>query len=159
MVAPTGLLTMARDIAEIAQRCRRIVRSRALASATVALVPIPGLDIVADVALLAKMIERINDEFGLTPQQIAQLDPGTRRRVYRSIASFGASMAGKAITGVIVMGVLQAVGVRLTSARVARYIPLAGQAVSASLSFSTVRLVGERHVRDCLRVLSNAAIK
>ena len=60
-----GLPASARDVDGIARRCRGIVRTRAVASATVALVPIPGLDLVADVALLARMIERINCEFGL----------------------------------------------------------------------------------------------
>jgi hypothetical protein len=67
-------------------------------------------------------------------------------------------MVGKAITGALVMRVLQTIGVRLASRSVARFVPLAGQAVSASLSFVAVRYVGERHVLDCMRVLEAVAI-
>lgn len=140
------------DVADIARRCRIIVRKRALASATVALVPIPGLDMVADYALLARMIERINREFELTPEQIDELDSRTRMRVYRSISGIGGSMVGQAVTRALLIRLLQAAGVRLASRSIARVVPLAGQAVSASLAFAAVHYVGERHVRDCLRV-------
>lgn len=156
-VASTDLSIIARDAAEVAQRCRGIVRARAVASATVALVPIPGFELVADVALLVRMIERINREFGLTPKQVGQLDSRTRILLDRSITDLGAPMIGKAITGALVMRALQAAGVRLASRSVSRYVPLAGQVFSAGLSFAAVRYVGERHVRDCLRVLDCVA--
>lgn len=159
IVVTPGLPDSARDVAIIARRCRGIVRTRAVASATVAMVPIPGLDMVADVALLARMIERINHEFGLSPQQIERLDSSTRMLLYRSITGFGTSMVGKAVTRALVIQVLQKVGVRLASRSVARLVPLAGQAVSATLSFTAVRYVGERHVRDCLRVLESVAVQ
>ena len=156
---PAGLPALEEDVAGIARRCRIIVRTRAVASATVALVPIPGIDMVADVALFTRMIERINHEFGLTPKQIEHLDSRTRILLYRSISDFGASMVGKAITRALVMRVLQSIGVRLASRSVTRFVPLAGQAVSASLSFVAVRYVGERHVLDCMRVLEAVAIE
>lgn len=154
-----SLSITSRDAAEIAIRCRGIVRARAVASATVALMPVPGLDVVADFALLTRMVERINREFGLTPEQIDQLDPHTRLLLCQSIAGLGTSMVGKAITGALVMRALQAIGVRIASRNLARYIPLAGQAFSAGLSFAAVRYVGDRHVRDCLRVLDAVVIK
>lgn len=153
IVVSPGLPDTARDVAGIARRCRGIVRIRAVASATVALVPIPGLDMVADVALLARMIERVNHEFGLSPQQIERLDSSRRILLYRSITGFGTSMVGKAVTRALVIQVLQKLGVRLATRSIARMVPLAGQAVSATLSFAAVRYVGERHVRECLRVL------
>ena len=159
IIASPGSPRLARDIAGIAKRCQSIVRTRAVASATVALVPIPGLDLVADVALLARMIERINQEFGLSAQQIERLDSRTKVLLYRSIAGFGTSMVGKAVTRALLIQVLQTVAIRIASRSVARFVPLAGQAVSATLSFTAVRYVGERHVRDCLRVLQSVAIE
>ena len=41
-------------------------------------VPLPGLDVAADVALLTQLIPAINREFGLTPAQIEALSPTTK---------------------------------------------------------------------------------
>ena len=52
-------------IEAVAERCRRLVSWRALVGAGVAMVPLPGLDWLTDVALLLKLIPEINREFGL----------------------------------------------------------------------------------------------
>jgi len=157
IVDSLGLRDSAHDVADTVRRCLGIVRTRAAFSATVALAPIPGLDMVADVALIARMIERINNEFGLSPEQIERLDSNTRTLLSRSITGYGTSMVGKALSRALVMQVLQRVGVRVAGRSVARFVPLAGQAVSATLSFAMVRYVGESHVRDCLNVLECVA--
>jgi hypothetical protein len=56
-----------------------MVTSRAGLSAGAAMVPIPGADIGADVTLLLEMIPAINRKFGLTPEQIDQLDPQIKK--------------------------------------------------------------------------------
>jgi hypothetical protein len=33
-----------------------------------------------------------------------------------------------------------------------RYVPLAGQAMAATLSFAAIKYLGERHIRDCVMV-------
>lgn len=59
--------------------CKSMVTSRAGLSAGAAMVPIPGADIGADVTLLLEMIPAINRKFGLTPEQIDQLDPQIKK--------------------------------------------------------------------------------
>jgi hypothetical protein len=44
------------------------------------------------------------------------------------------------------------VGVRLTTQQLAKYVPLAGQAVSAALTFSALKFVCEQHIRQCMAV-------
>src|SRR4051794_34009506 len=70
--------TTAADIEQVRERCRRLVRRRAVISAGVSAVPIPGVDVVSDLSLFTLLINDINKEFGLTPDQIAMLQPRLR---------------------------------------------------------------------------------
>jgi hypothetical protein len=135
------------------RRCRAMVSRRALVSAGAVLVPLPGVDIAADVALLTELIPAINREFGLTPDQIDALSPRMKALVYKAIVAFGGAMVGRLVTRELVMQALMKVGVRVTTKTAARLVPIAGQAVSAGLSYSAMRFVGESHVRDCARVI------
>ena len=47
---------------------------------------------------------------------------------------------------------LKTVGVRLSAKQAAKYVPFAGQAIAASLSFAAIKRLGDRHVEDCVRV-------
>jgi len=150
------LLRLARDADEldaVVRRCRKMVTGRALASAGAVLVPLPGLDLAADVALLTQLIPAINREFGLTPDQIERLSPRAKVLVYRAIVAFGGAMVGRVITRDLILRALAAVGMRVTTKTAARLVPIAGQAVAAGLSFTAMRLVGTSHIRDCRRVV------
>jgi len=143
----------AAELDEVARRCRGMVGRRAFASAGAVLVPLPGLDIAADIALLTQLIPAINREFGLTPDQIEHLSPHVKVLVYKAIVAFGGAMVGRLITRELVLLALLKVGMRVTTKTAARLVPIAGQAVSAGLSYSAMRLVGESHIRDCRRVI------
>jgi hypothetical protein len=135
------------------RRCRKMVSRRALASAGAVLVPLPGLDLAADIALLTQLIPAINREFGLTPGQIEDLSPRMKVLVYRAAVAFGGAMVGRLITRDLVLQALAIVGMRVTTKTAAKLVPIAGQAVAAGLSYSAMRLVGESHIRDCRRVV------
>jgi hypothetical protein len=157
-VTGTEVLRLPRTRAELdaaAARCRAMVTRRALVSAGAVLVPLPlpGLDIAADVALLTQLIPAINREFGLTPEQIDELNPALKVLVYKAIVAFGGAMVGRLITRELVMQALVKVGMRVTTKTAARLVPLAGQAVAAGLSYSAMRFVGSAHIRDCRRVI------
>jgi hypothetical protein len=141
------------ELEAAAARCRRMVTRRALVSAGAVLVPLPGADIAADVALLTQLIPAINREFGLTPDQIEQLNPMMKVLVYKAIVAFGGAMVGRIVTRDLILQALVKVGMRVTTKTAARLVPVAGQAVSAGLSFTAMRIVGESHIRDCRRVI------
>jgi hypothetical protein len=152
----TELIRLPRSAAEldaVVRRSRKMVTRRAFASAGAVLVPLPGLDLAADVALLTQLIPAINREFGLTPDEIERLSPRVKVLVYRAIVAFGGAMVGRVITRDLVLRALATVGMRVTVKSAARFVPIAGQAVSAGLSFTAMRLVGELHIRDCRRVI------
>ena len=141
-----------RDIVQLASECRRLVTRRALISAGASVVPLPGVDVAVDITVLLKMIEQINQRFGLTPEQIEQLAPHRRLFAYKAVMAVGSALVGRIVTREVVIKVLKTVGVRLSAKQAAKYVPFAGQAVAASLSFTALKALGDRHVDDCVRV-------
>ena len=130
---------------------RRLSRTAAIASAA-AIIPLPGIDIAVDAGALLKLIPEINREFGLTPDQIEHLSPNKQLIVYKSIVAVGGAMVGKLITRELVIEALKMVGVRLTVKQVSKYVPIAGQALSAAIGFAAMQYVGRQHIKECARV-------
>ena len=141
-----------REIDAVVDYCRRLVSRRALVAAGVAVVPLPGIDWVTDVAVLMKLIPDINHAFGLTPQQIERLAPDRQVVVFKAISAGGGVLIGKLITRDLVMRALRLVGVRLTTQQAAKFVPIAGQAVSAVLTYSSLRYVCEQHIQQCVAI-------
>jgi uncharacterized protein (DUF697 family) len=141
-----------REIDSVVRHCRRMVSRRATVAAGVAMVPVPGIDWLTDVAVLAKLIPDINHAFGLTPGQVERLAPDRRLVVYKAISAGGSMLIGKLVTRELVLQALKLVGVRLTTQQAAKYVPIAGQAVSAALTYSALRYVCEQHIRQCVAI-------
>lgn len=147
-----------KDIAQAAERARKLLRKRALISAAASTIPIPGLDWAADAALLAQLYPRINQEFGLTPEQLDQLTPGKREQVQKAVAMVGSVLIGKFITRDMVLRLGKAMGLRMSTRQAAKYVPLLGQLAAASIGYATLRYLGERHIQDCMRVVEEAEL-
>ena len=133
----------------IAARCRKRVRQRALLAAGVAMVPVPGLDFVTDIGLLVKLLPDISQAFGLSAQQVERLAPDRRIVVYKAMSAGGSVVLGRLVTKELVLTLLKTVGVRLSAQQAAKYLPVAGQVVSAALTFSALQFVCEQHIRQC----------
>lgn len=146
------------QIEAVVRQCRRMVNRRALIAAGVAVVPVPGLDWLTDVGVLLKLIPDINHAFGLTPEQVERLAPDRRLVVYKAISAGGSLLLGKLVTREVVFQVLRVVGVRLTTQQAAKYVPVAGQAVSALLTFSALKYVCEQHIQQCVAVSRQLAL-
>jgi uncharacterized protein (DUF697 family) len=140
------------EVEAVVRQCRRLVNKRALVAAGVAVVPIPGIDWVTDVATLVKLIPEINRAFGLTPDQVERLAPDRRLVVYKAITAGGGLLVGRIVTRELVVTLLKVVGVRLTTQQAAKYVPVAGQALSAVLTFSALKFVCEQHIQQCVAV-------
>jgi uncharacterized protein (DUF697 family) len=141
-----------RDIEAVARDCRRIVSRQAMLAAGVSMVPVPGLDWLTDVAVLVRLLPRISEAFGLSREQIQRLAPDRQLVVYKALTAGGSMLVGKIITRELVIGMLKVVGVRLTTQQAAKYVPVAGQALSAALTFGALRYVSEQHIRQCMQV-------
>jgi len=142
-----------------ALRARSLLKRRALVAAAASAVPVPGMDWAVDAALLSRLLPQISAEFGLTPEQLDALDPHKREQVQKAVAMVGSVLIGKFITRDLVLKAVRALGVRMTTRQLSKYIPLAGQAVSAALGYATLRFLGEQHIRDCIAVARIAQLR
>lgn len=137
---------------EAVKRSRKLLHRRALYGAAASAVPVPGLDWMVDAALLSRLIPEINAEFGLSAAQLDSLSPTNREKVQKAVTMVGSVLIGKFITRDLVIKAAKHVGVRLTTKQVTKYVPLAGQAISAVMGYTALRYLGEEHLKDCVRV-------
>ena len=129
-----------------------MVTKRASASAVAAIVPVPGVDIGADVTIMMELLPPINRKFGLSPEQIDQLDAAIKGQVLVVITSLGSKLVGKFITKEAIMLLLKKVGTRVAVKSVRKFIPFVGQAISAGISFGAMKYLGNSHIDECYEV-------
>ena len=137
------------SIARIAARCRKLVNRRALLAAGVAMVPVPGVDWITDIGVLVKVLPEISMAFGLSQAQVERLAPDRRLMVYKAISAGGSMLLGRLVTREVVLMLLKTVGLRLSAQQAAKYLPVAGQLVSAALTFSALKYVCDQHIAQC----------
>ena len=94
-------------VAAAVKRAKKLLHRRALAAAAASVVPIPGLDWAVDAALLSRVIPQISAEFGLSAEQIDQLDPKKREQVQKAVGLVGSVLIGKMITREVVIRLTQ----------------------------------------------------
>lgn len=140
-------------------RSRKLLHKRAVVAAAASAVPVPGLDWAVDAAMLSRLIPEINKEFGLTPQQLDQLDPKKRDQVQKAVTVVGSVLIGKFISRDLILKAATKIGMRLTTKQLAKYVPFAGQIVAASVGYAAIRYLGEEHMKDCIRVAQQAQLE
>lgn len=129
-------------------RTKKFVTQRALVTAGASAIPIPGINVTVDVTMLMSILNFINQEFGLTPQQIQHLS--TDKQVQITVT--GSAWAGKLITKSLVLAVLKKLSIQMTAAQAAKWVPIAGQVAAAGLSFAALKWIGNQHIQDCARI-------
>lgn len=145
------------DIERVRAGSRALVRKRAMISAGISAIPLPGVDIVSDLSSFALMVEEINRAFGLSPEQIERLQPRMRIAAYQAVAALGGTLVGKLVTKELVLKVLQKSGAKLAAKSAAKIVPLAGQVASAAIGYALFRQMGYQHVEACTRVVNEVA--
>ena len=145
------------DLERVRDRCRALVRKRAAISAGVSVIPLPGVDVVADLSSFAVMVEEINKAFGLSPDQIDRLQPRMRVAAYQAVAALGGTLVGKIVTKELVLKLLQKSGAKLAAKSAAKIVPLAGQVASAVIGFALFRQMGYQHIDACTSVAREVA--
>ena len=140
------------EIDTVRERCRDMVRKRALVSAGVAAVPLPGVDVLSDLSTFTLLVEEVNKEFGLSQKQIERLHPRLRVLAYQAAASVGGMLVGKLVTKRLVLVLFKRAGVKIAAKTVAKVVPIAGQVASAAIGFALFRKMGYQHVEACAKV-------
>ena len=134
----------------IRQECRRLVSQRSLMSAGAAIIPVPGLDMGADVAILMRLLPIINEKFGLDPQALQALSPREEKLLFSAHAYRHMGLIGGVLTPERILRVLVSLGAqRLGTRSVAKYIPLVGSGLSAGVSYYLLRRLGHAHIEEC----------
>ena len=144
------------ELDRIRASCKAMVRRRAATSGGMSLIPIPGVDIAGDVGLLLQLIPAINQKFGLTPEQIDELDPRHKVLIYAMLKKVGSDLAGRAITRQLAIAALKKVSVRLATKQVLRYVPFAGQVAAVALSVTAMMYLGNSHIDACYEIARGA---
>lgn len=140
--------------------CRKLISRRALLSAAAAVVPIPGVDVGTDVAILMKVIPIINARFGLTATDVDALSPELKKLVVVGGTSMGLGMVGRVLTTDRVINILVRLGAKKLAGKYgAKYVPLIGSAISASISFVVLRKVGNQHIEECYDIARRLALE
>jgi uncharacterized protein (DUF697 family) len=123
-----------------------------LVSGGAAAIPLPGTDVGVDVLILVEMLPAISRRFGLSKEQIDHLNPLIKQRILILATSFGSELIGKFVTKELVVQLLKRIGIRVTTKSVAKFIPVLGQALAATISFGAMKLIGNAHIDDCYKV-------
>lgn len=139
-------------ISQVRERCRQMVRRRAVMAAGFSAVPLPGLDVVSDISLFTGLVEEVNAEFGLSEGQILRLQPKYRLIAYEAALGVGGMLVGRLVTRDVLLRIFKKVGVRIASKTAAKLVPVAGSVVSAAIGFTLFRKLGYQHVDACVKV-------
>lgn len=134
------------------RRSRKLVARKALLAAAASAVPLPGIDWAADAALLSRLVPQISAEFGLSVTQVETMAPQQRERIQKAATTVGALLVGRLVTRDLLMALAKHAGLRLTTKQATKYVPVAGQIVSAGLGYAALRALGEQHIKDCVKV-------
>lgn len=134
------------------QRSRKLIARKALLAAAASAVPLPGIDWAADAALLSRLVPQISAEFGLSVTQVETLAPQQRERIQKAATTVGALLVGRLVTRDLLIALAKHAGLRLTTKQATKYVPVAGQIISASLGYAALRALGEQHIKDCVKV-------
>lgn len=143
------LPTTLHNLETIREECKSMVNKRAVVSGAASLVPLPGMDIAADVGMLMELLPAISRRFGLAKEQIDSYDYQMKMLIFNFIRNTGAEFAGRVITKEIIVAVMKRIGLRLSAKQIAKYIPIIGQACAVSVSIAAMKYVGNSHVDDC----------
>ncbi|SEC53997.1 hypothetical protein [Paenibacillus sp. GP183] len=140
------------ELDQVADECRAMVTKRAALSGTIAAIPIPGADFLADINMLSKLIPKINKRFGLSEQEISNFSTEKKTFLYSAISSVGSRFIGRSVTHRLIMHVLKKMGIRYSAKLGVKYVPLLGTATAGILSFSAMKYLGNAHVNECYQV-------
>lgn len=141
-----------KEIDQVREKCRKLVRRRATVAAGFSAIPLPGLDVVSDLSLFSRLVEDVNKEFGLTPEQVERLQPKFRKIAYEAMVGMGGMLAGRLATREVVAYLFKKAGVKIATKTAAKLVPIAGSVVSAAIGFTVFRQLGYQHVEACAKV-------
>jgi hypothetical protein len=138
--------------AEVGRQCLGMARRRAGLSALTSFVPLPGIDLITDVAVLITLLADISRRFGLTEAQIETLSPSRKALAYKLTTAAGGFLATRVATSRVFMTVLRRAGLRFGIMEATRFAPIIGQAIAAGIAYVTLIRIARRHIEQCAEI-------
>jgi GTP-binding protein EngB required for normal cell division/uncharacterized protein (DUF697 family) len=126
--------------------CERRVIWAAGLSAAAAAVPIPGADVAVDVTVLVSLFKYIRDAYGLTDKVLE-----TKEMAFQAIAPVVNEIIGYASVQGVMFLLKQFVG-KVAIQQVAKYVPIVGSVIAASLGFALTRQAALWYLNSCHQV-------
>ena len=117
------------QLEQIKTECIQMVNKRALLSGAAAAVPLPGVDLSADITIMVELLSQINKRFGLSEEQLNQLDMERKKVLLVIISSVGNELAGRTVSATVVRSLLKRAGNRIAAKQLRPFVPIAGQAL------------------------------
>jgi hypothetical protein len=140
------------SLAELSRQCLAMARRRAGLSAMASFVPLPGIDLITDVAVLLALLGDINRRFGLTEAQVETLSPSRKALAYKLTTAAGGFFATRMATSQVFLTLLRRAGPRLGIMEATRFAPIVGQVVAALIAYFTLTRIARRHVEQCAEI-------
>lgn len=122
------------NLEKVRAECQELAKSRAKISAGVAIIPLPFLDVAIDVGMLSKLLPEITKKFGLeepTDPRSTASEAARRQTIQDRILA----ISGLVATRGVVNKTIQGFGGRIIGKQVAKYVPLGGQMVAATIGY------------------------
>jgi uncharacterized protein (DUF697 family) len=140
------------SLADVRRACLAMTRRRAGLSAMASFVPLPGIDLITDVAVLLTLLGEINRRFGLTEAQIESLSPSRKALAYKLTTAAGGFVATRLATSQVFLALLRRAGPRLGVMEATRFAPIIGQAIAAAIAYFTLTRIAQRHIDQCAEI-------
>ena len=137
----------------LATGCLAMARRRAALAGLSSLVPMPGLGLAIDVALLMSIIEEINRRYGLSARQVEALAPNRKAVVFQMAKSAGGFFATRIAASQTFALILSRAGLRLGIAEAARFAPVIGQIAAALIAYFTLIRLAKKHIAQCASIV------
>jgi uncharacterized protein (DUF697 family) len=136
----------------IKKECYSLATKRATAAAGAAAIPLPGVDIAADIGLLLEAMPEIVRKFGLTKEDIDSYDEQRKVMIYSILKKLGIETIGVLITEELIKKILFKMAGRVAVKSVTKYIPFIGTAIAASVGFAAMKYLLDDLTDDCFKV-------
>ncbi|TDM12363.1 DUF697 domain-containing protein [Macrococcus lamae] len=139
------------QLIERREAAESLIRNKSLMSSAGAIVPIPGLGVGIDMKLMTDLIEQINRTYGLSHKQVNGMTDDLKQKVMVTAARQGSEFIGKRISKSLVAVIFKAIA-RRELAKQSKWVPIVGQAISASISYYMMKKMGMSHIEKCEKV-------
>lgn len=139
------------ELIERREQAEKLIHNKSLMSSAAAVVPIPGVDVGADMKLMADIIEQINRVYGLSHKQVNGMADDMKQKVMFTAAKQGSDFIGKRISKTVVAILFKAMA-RRELAKQSKWVPVVGQAISGSISYYMMKKMGQAHLEKCDKV-------